>query len=113
MTDEQKAVVAELMNRLPFVTWDRCVEYTGAENVYDDDLSVFGWIARDDGRSDFVELVWPTLAKPDQCGFSTSNAERSHEIADLLFGGHEGHLDCQRVRDVFGNLVAQAVTPKP
>lgn len=107
MTDKQKAVVAELMNRLPFVTWDRCVEYEHGVNA--DDFSAFGWIQRDDGNYDYVELIWPSLDDPEVCGYSTSSAAYSEKIADILFGGHEGHQSCERVEHVFGDLVERRV----
>ena len=42
-----KRKVSEILNRLPFVVWDRYFEYDGG-------ASYFGWIERKDHLSDFV-----------------------------------------------------------
>ena len=80
----------EEMGLLPFVEWDRYTE-DGKGGV----SMVFGWIARPDGRSDFV-ILRPTEGG---LGFSTSSAEYSEEISRLLRGGElsETHQTCIRV----------------
>lgn len=54
----------EDMAALDFVQWDR---YSGTLDTFD----VFGWIARDDGRADFVILQ----VCPEGIGFTTSSAK--------------------------------------
>jgi hypothetical protein len=95
------SIIASAMNLLPEVLWDRC---TG------DDVSgcVYGWIARDDGRSDFVLLRW----SEEGFGHTTSSAERSASISKRLFGSSAGHRPCRRVEEVYGEAVANKVTAK-
>lgn len=88
------------MNRLPEVTWDRCCP--SEEHSY---CSVFGWIAREDGRFDFIVL----FTYEGTIWFNTSSARYSREFGERLFGTAEGHRDCQRVEDVFGDLVERKV----
>lgn len=104
MTGDDLADVAEYLNRLPFVTWDRFVQDG-------DEVAVYGWIDRADTRADFVTLTFDLdsglgMGAP---GFSTSSSERSLEIHRLLYAEldvDEGeHLDCQRVETVFGDRV--------
>jgi hypothetical protein len=83
------------MARLPFVQWDRWTA-----NLAGDQGGAFGWIARADGRADFVLL----RATPDAIGQSTSSAERSAEISHLLHGGASKHVDCRRIEDDFPEI---------
>lgn len=112
--DEVLAAMAERMNRLDFVRWDRCVRH-------DNTAVAYGWISRDDGRSDFVllDFSWGDTEGLDgstltwfAVGFSTSSAVYSAIISRLLHGGGEGveHRDCERVEDVLGALVNWKVT---
>lgn len=89
---------AELLNRLPFVRWDRCVDWG-------DGLVVYGWISRPDGRADFVlfAFLWPDT--PAEAHVWSSSAERTEEITRLLYGSEGTHTPCIRVADVFGRLV--------
>lgn len=93
MTSEQQAASAvelpiEEMAMLDFIRWDR---YTSSTKK----LSLFGWIPREDGRSDFVLLT----VIPEGIGFTTSSAEYSEEISRRLNGGEPTgtHNDCLRV----------------
>ena len=86
--------IAGAMNALGMVKWDRCIVSAPRGAVY-------GWIAREDGRSDFVLLHW----NPVGLGYTTSSARHSKEIGERLGFSGEGHRDCQRVEDVFGGLV--------
>lgn len=110
MSDEVRAALAERMNRLPLVRWDRCVEH-------DVTAATFGWIERPDGRSDFVllDFSWgDTVGLAGETltwlavGFSTSSARHSDEMSAQLELG-EGHKDCERIEDVFGDAVRQRV----
>lgn len=108
---EVKPLVAEAMNRLPFVRWDRFVDWS-----HDDDgdniagVFVYGWIDRDDGRSDFVSLEYFESWgwRPEDCA-ATSSAARSVEIQKLLRGHADDHVDCKRVDEHFGDLVERKV----
>jgi hypothetical protein len=84
------SILAPFMEKLPFVTWDR---YTHGPTW----VNVYGWIARDDGRSDFVLLhIYSGNSLPS---FWTSSALYSTKVAELLYGSAEGHVDCKRVED--------------
>lgn len=98
------------LNRLPMVVWDRFVETDFGEN--DPGLIVYGWIARGDGRADFVVMEIPLDGRTP--GFTTSSATYSDEIHELLHPDDEGldvseHNHCQRVEEVFGDLVLAKV----
>lgn len=102
--DEQ---MAAYMNRLDFVKWDRLVRL-GAR------LKAYGWIDRPgseaDGRADFVLLVFDVREGDDVfIDFTTSSASYSEEICRRLFDTAAGHVDCERVDDVFGELVPRTV----
>lgn len=73
---------------LDFVQWDR---YSGNSEKF----VVFGWIARPDGRSDFVLL----RVDSQWIGFTTSSAEYSEEISRRLNDGVPTgtHTRCHRV----------------
>lgn len=101
-----EAAIAAVMNRLPFVRWDRCVAIPGG------DFDAYGWIERPDGRADFVLLTFPD-GDPNFVGYTTSSGERSREIYLLLFADDdpaaECHHECERVEDAFGDLVENAI----
>jgi hypothetical protein len=110
------AAAAERMNRLDEVgvTWDRCV-------LHDASGIAYGWISRDDGRSDFVtlEFQWGDTTGLDgktvqwfSTGNTTSSAKHSARISELLVGAGSKHKDCERVRDVFGALVNRSIEAK-
>lgn len=86
-----KNQVESILNLLPEVTWDR---YSGEE----DSIDVFGWIKRDDGRSDFVVLG---IKHGEAEYFETSSAKYSKEFATRL---EFTHSDCKRVEDNFPNV---------
>lgn len=98
MNDNDREEIPSVLNRLPFVRWDRLVDDG-------DSVVVYGWIGRDDGRSDFVVATF----RADSGEIFTSSAERSAEIARLVTGSDDGHVECQRVEDVFGDLVDNAI----
>lgn len=104
MNGAEKKVVAAVLNRLPFVTWDRLVEIPGG------DVDVYGWIPREDGRSDFVLATFPPPIDADVVGFTTSSDRYSEEIGWLIHGEADAeHVPCQRVEHVLGDLVEQKV----
>jgi hypothetical protein len=107
LNDELRAAIAERMNRLQEVAWDRCVLHAESGVAY-------GWIARTDGHFDFVllDFSWgETTGLAGErvhwlaVGFTTSSAFYSREIDRRLRGTDAGHVDCSRVEDVFGALV--------
>jgi hypothetical protein len=69
-------------------------------------VTAFGWIDREDGRSDFVVVY---IDHHGAAGFATSSAKYSREFSERLFGTSEGHRDCERIEDVFGDLVPNKV----
>lgn len=90
--------VASMLNLFPEVKWDR---FTEAE----EGIEVYGWIDRDDGRSDFLALDIRLSA--NAVGFVTSSAALSEEFGERL--GFHSHNDCIRVEDRFGELVSNYV----
>jgi hypothetical protein len=96
-TPKDKA--AAVLNKLPEVRWDRCVRRM-------ERVTAFGWIDREDGRSDFVVVY---IDHHGAAGFATSSAKYSREFSERLFGTSEGHRDCERIEDVFGDLVPNKV----
>jgi SH3-like domain-containing protein len=93
------------MNRLPQVRWDRC-----SRNA-DGQLCVFGWIGREDGRTDFAALcfLWPE--DPEAALLLTSSAEHSAAMTAALYGERAlaHHTDCERVEDLFGDQVESRI----
>ena len=105
-TAEVKAALAERMNRIPEVEWDRAILHDGSAAVY-------GWVDRD-GRKDFVVIAaqWGKTDDLDgkpltwfAVGFTTSSAALSAKISERLYGDASNHRDCELVDDVFGDLV--------
>jgi hypothetical protein len=94
---------AEVLRRLTMVEWDRCTSS-------DVDMAVYGWIARSDGQRDFVMVVF-IAGSPHPESFATSSAKYSREIMRLLCGDDKGHIDCERVSDVFGDLLKERGQP--
>jgi hypothetical protein len=111
VSDQVKAVITERMNRIGEATWDRCV-------IQGEAASVFGWLERDDGRSDFVLLEFQWGDTKDMAGekvtwfhagATTSSAPLSKSISERISGAGSPHFDCQRVEDVFGDSVRRKV----
>ncbi len=92
-----REAIADVLNLLPFVHWDRCTGTIGGAFV------AYGWIARADRRADFIVLEFDG----DDVGFTTSSATRSVEIATLLHGHADSHQPCRRVSDELGDLVTR------
>lgn len=97
--------VAKILNRFPEVRWDRLTRY---EDWY---VSVFGWMNRDDGRSDFVVITWENRDGQVFTNLKTSSAEKSHEFGIRLHGDflNRVHLACERVEHVLGELVPNCI----
>lgn len=98
---EMRLVVTATLNLLPEVTWDRW------NGELTEGLLVFGWLPRDDGRSDFVTL---TFDAEGPASFATSSAKFSAEIAARL---DFTHTDCKRVEHFFPAVNAVKLPPPP
>lgn len=82
-------------NEFPFVRWDRFVEWFDEGRGY----TVAGWIARDDGKSDFITLDFYSGGRID---YMTSSKQYSLEIFKILNAGDgRGHRNCKRVEEHF------------
>ena len=95
------AAIAERLNLLDEVRWDRFTAYAN-------EVTVYGWIDRGDGRSDFVLITFAINDLDDSIRWEqwfTSSAACSQSIYQRLSGRTEGHVDCQRVDQTFGRLV--------
>jgi hypothetical protein len=80
------------LDQFPEVTWDR---WAGDKETV---MVIFGWIPRDDGRSDFVVL---RLEYGSLVSLVTSSARYSKEFAGRT---GLGHGDCKRVEHDFPEL---------
>jgi hypothetical protein len=90
--------VAEYLNRLPMVGWDRVVTVPmDGGYVYQ---IVYGWIPRADGLFDFVQMDFASWS--DEPGFSTSSRRHSAEMNRLIYGATAAHHDCVKVADIPG-----------
>lgn len=87
--------IAAVLNKLPFVRWDRCSGDVGGV------LFVFGWIDREDERSDFALAIFHA---GEVWTVTTSSAKHSALICALVFGVEAEHVSCERVRDVLPGL---------
>lgn len=94
--------IADVLNLFPEVRWDRCLHPGGEDDA---EFVAYGWIDRDDGRSDFLLI----RTRGEGVGFTTSSAALSRDFGRRLHGTVEHHVDCERVEDVFGLLVANKV----
>lgn len=89
-------LVTGWLDAMPFVCWDRLNRWEGGG------LQVYGWIARADGRADFVLI---TFEGDGALGFTTSSAEWSEHISRLLHGGESvTHIPCERVEHVLPSV---------
>jgi hypothetical protein len=89
--------IEETLNLFPEVKWDR---WAGCPEAI---ISVFGWIARDDGKHDFL-LLW--MYEGQAVGMYTSSASYSKEFAARL--GMQEHNDYKRVEDGFPGVQFKA-----
>lgn len=101
MTADEREWIVETLNTLPFVRWDRLA---GLDEGAWLSLCVYGWIDREDGRSDFVVLTFDDRG----LSFVTSSAERHDEINTRLGFGAGGD-QCRRVEDVLGSDVTNHI----
>lgn len=102
---EVRAAIAETLNRVPMVWWDRLTFDANAPEA-----TVYGWIPRGDGRWDFVLITFGLEAETpgvEWFTWSTSSAKYSTTIYRLLHPEADpaGHIECERVEETFGDLV--------
>lgn len=93
--------MALALNSLPYVRWDRCIRH-------DDGTVAYGWISRDDGRDDFVVLKFDASGELEE--FTSSSARYSRQLYATLIGDDEGHTECERITEVFGDAIANTVS---
>lgn len=98
--------IAEVMSKVLCVRWDRCIPGNAV-------LRLYGWVDRPDQHSDFVLLDVERYSEGPWLDFSfatsSSVAEVNAELAAALGIPLEDHVPCQRVEEVFGGLVANAI----
>ena len=86
----------QMLQRLPFVEWDRGIV---AETV----ATVFGWIQRHDGKRDFVYLEFDRSTS-EVVWWATSSAKYSRQITDALVPGTD-HFDCKPFETVLQEML--------
>ncbi len=83
-----KKVIENVLEKLPFVKWDR---YFGEDGCW----TFFGWIDREkDNYKDFVTLDFHLENRDLVISYATSSAERTEEIAEILNCSHSA---CSRI----------------
>jgi len=90
--------VAELLERLPYVEWDR---FTVAKINDSQVVDVYGWIDRDDEYKDFIwSRFW---TETESVEYTTSSDEYSEQIQIDWFGKDslDNHVACNRVENYF------------
>lgn len=90
LSDYEKRKVELALNMFPEVQWDR---WTGTKNYF----AVYGWIPREDNRSDFLVLFFEEC---DLSGSVTSSAKYSEIFSKRMGLNHSG---CNRVEHLFSN----------
>lgn len=89
LNDLAKVWVESVLGGLAFVKWDRFVPF-------DIGLRVYGWIPREDNRSDFVvlDLIWNEMKA---ILIATSSSKYSNDIARYL---ELEHNPCMRLESL-------------
>lgn len=90
--------IKKILNQFPEVRWDR---YT--EQKYPDGtgLEFYGWIERDDGKFDFLEIYFFNN-KPEWIATSSKKYSLGFHLR-LGFPENE-HLGCKRVEWIFPDI---------
>jgi len=83
-----RGYITEVANRMDFVVWDRTVVFEELSHAM-----LYGWIARDDGRFDFV-VLWFWFDGEPQWTFVTSSARYSPLLQEMQDPETE-HNDCR------------------
>lgn len=89
-------IIEAKLNLYPEVQWDRW----NGELADELGVAVFGWIAREDGKSDFLFL---RIDKDGIWMITTSSAKHSDDFVRRA-GFEGGHLPCKRVEASFKNV---------
>lgn len=94
--------IADYLNRLPLVEWDRGINAPVAGGEGEVVTIVYGWILREDGHRDYVQLDFVPWS--DRPGFATSSARFSAEMHALIFGPEAAanHAPCVPVKEIPG-----------
>lgn len=104
MNEKTKKEIADTLNKLPFVVWDRYIDLTDKGDC----VIVYGWINREkDSYKDFVVLHFYNENHPlygGGVGYTTSSSKYSAEIGLLLYGTSEDHTGCLRVEHDFESV---------
>lgn len=104
--------VAETLNLLPDVTWDRFVRCQGERF---EELNAYGWLPRDDGRSDFVLVMFEQRPLGLTVRLTTSSAKHSQRLQNQLFGTEDGedapHIECERIEQHLPSVLNAARLP--
>ena len=91
---KNKEWIEKVLSDIPFVNWDRFLDLKWARNR---NITVFGWIEREDSYKDFVVLEFD-LVRSEVFFVSTSSEKYSKKISEIL---GSSHTICQRVEDNF------------
>lgn len=89
--------MVDVMARFPEVVWDR---FAGT----DANLVVYGWIERDDDRSDLIAILF--YEEATSLGWFTTSALHSADFAARLGYAPEEHSECERVEEHFAGLLS-------
>ncbi len=90
-SEKPLAKIADELRAYPEVQWDRFIEYDGK-------LGIYGWLARSDGRADFLLLDFDA-ATGKLLEWITSAHPHPASVVERLEG--EESVECQRVEDIF------------
>lgn len=88
-------VLNKVSDNIP-VRWDRWTK-SNQENPY---YSVYGWIKRTDGNSDFVVIEMWEDSKPEEAYFVTSSAKWSSKICEIISGQTTEHNPCRKISEL-------------
>lgn len=103
-TQDQIDVIKKTLDSLPFVRWDRYVDYD--VEFLGKGAQFYGWIDRDDGKHDFIILAFIPQEGYDNDLFHyfvTSSKTYDPQIAKILYGTDPTE-PCQRIEWVFPDL---------
>ena len=94
MKPRMAQMVTDVCNELPFVNWDRFIDYGSS-------VLVFGWIDRE--KDNYKDFVCIEISSRGYVEFTTSSAKYSETISDI-YASHGRlpsgeHKSCQRVED--------------
>lgn len=89
-----KKWIERWLNRFPEVKWDRWGGDDGRAVVY-------GWLEREDGRSDFMLVDFRQVSGGVDVFYITSSERFSEPFASRLGAPHR---DCKRVEKDFGGV---------